>query len=386
MMYDPHPGKIQVLPVRSAIERRIFLTFPWRIYRHDPLWVPPLLRERARTIDPQRGRFHQDGYAELFIAWRQGRPLGTICCAEDQNATRAHGYGECLVGFFECLNDYSVAQALFDRAMVWAGAHGLSSVLGTYNLDREDGRGILVEGRDRPPVSFCGHNPPYYPDFFERYGFSAAGSDNVAYAVDLDLDTPAMQRLRSVAEKVRRQKKITVRGGNINEIDAEIDRIVTLQNRGLQHFADFTPYTRAAIEAMILPVLEVIDPELVLFAEVNGEAVGWFPGVPNMNEVLIHLNGLRFPWDALRLLRYARLKPQCLAVKSVAVVPEYHNTGVAVLLFDEMVRRAASRGYRWLDLSLTGEDNLDTSPMALHLGARIYKRYRFYRKAVRLVE
>ena len=371
---------IQVFPVRTAREKRLFLTFPWRIYKGDPLWVPPLLSERAKTIDPQRGLFFKDGYARLFLAWQNGKPVGTIVCAEDTSATKARGYGECLVGFFDCVDDYAVAEALFDRATDWANEHNLASLFGTFNLDREESRGVLVEGRDRPPASYCGHNPSYYQAFFEHYGFDKFGGDGLAYAIDINLNTPEIQHMMRLAEKIRQRKNITVRGGNLKDIDGEIDRIVELQNRGLAHMADFTPYTRASIEAMILPALDIIDPELVLFAEVDGKVVGWFPGIPNMNEVLIHLNGLRNPWDYLRLAKYARLKPKCLAVKSIAVVPEHWDTGAAVLLFDEMARRATAKGYQWADLSLTGEDNLDTFPLARRMGAKIYKRYRFYRK------
>jgi GNAT superfamily N-acetyltransferase len=369
-----------VLPVHTPRDRHHFLTFPWRIYKGDLLWVPPLLSERAKTIDPQRGSFFKDGYAELFLAWQNGKPVGTIACAEDTSATKARGFGECLIGFFECVHDYTVAEALFDRAEDWAGEHKLTSLFGTFNLDREESRGILVEGRDRPPVSYCGHNPPYYQAFFEQNGFQKFGGDGLAYSIDIDLNTPEIQHLMRLAGKIRQRKNITVRGGNLKDIDGEIDLILELQNRGLAHMVDFTPYTRAAIEAMILPALDVIDPELILFAEVNGQAVGWFPGIPNMNEVLIHVNGLRHPWDYLRLLKYARLKPKCLSIKSIAVVPEYWDTGAGVLLFDEMARRAASKGYQWADLSLTGEDNLDTFPLAHRIGAKIYKRYRFYRK------
>jgi GNAT superfamily N-acetyltransferase len=166
-------------------------------------------------------------------------------------------------------------------------------------------------------------------------------------------------------------------------MDAEIDRIVNLQNRGLAHFPNFTPYTRAAIEAMVLPMLDVVDPELVLFAEVDGKPAGWFPAVPNLNEILIHLNGLRYPWDYLRLIKYSHYKARGIAIKSVAVAPEYWDTGVGVLLFDEMARRAVAKGYTWADLSLTGESNMDTWPLAHRMGAKIYKRYRFYEKAVR---
>jgi hypothetical protein len=49
-------------------------------------------------------------------------------------------------------------------------------------------------------------------------------------------------------------------------------------------------------------------------------------------------------------------------------------------------RRAAAKGYRWADMSLTGEDNTDTWPLAHRMGAKIYKRYRFLRKAAKAID
>jgi GNAT superfamily N-acetyltransferase len=378
-------NNLTIKPVTNPLQRRIFLTFPWKIYKDDPLWVPPLINERGKTINPKKGKFFEDGYADLFIAWRNGRPVGTIACGEDQSATRSRGTGECLVGFFECLPDYSVAEALLSHADQWARIHRLPMLHGTFNLDREESRGLLIEGRDRPPAVYCGHNPPYYPEYLERFGFTKSSDDGLAYAIDLDLNNPKIQRLLRVAERIQqRRKDITVRGANLADMENEIDSIVALQNRGLAHMDDFTPYTRAAVEAMVLPMLDVVDPDLVLFAEVDGKPAGWFPAVPNLNEVFIHLNGLRQPWDYLRLLRYARHQPESIAIKSIVVPPEYWDTGVGVLLFAEMARRAAAKGYHWADMSLTGEDNTDTWPLAHHMGAKIYKRYRFYEKKVLL--
>jgi GNAT superfamily N-acetyltransferase len=373
---------IDVRPVRTPRDRRRFLTFPWRIYAEDPLWVPPLLPEREKVVDPGRGLFFRTGYADFFIAWKDGAPAGTICCAEDTADTRARGRGECRFGFFECIADYSVAEALLRRAEDWARARGLTAICGTYNLDPEDSRGVLVEGYDRPPALLCGHNPPYYGEFCERFGMTKRHADNLAYGMDIDLSAPKVRRLMNLAERVRRRKNVTIRGVNLKNEQAEIDRIWELQNRGLAHLDGFVPYSREAVETMVLPLRDLADPELVLFAEIDGRTVGWFPAVPNYNEILIHLNGLRYPWDYLRALRYRNKRPKSIAIKSVAVPPEYWDTGVAVLLFDEMVRRAAAKGYQWADLSLTGEDNPDTWDLAHHMGAKVYKRYRFYRKEV----
>src|SRR5574342_568356 len=74
---------LEVRQVVTGREKEIFLTFPWKIYRHDPLWVPPILSERRKATDPSRGLFFQNGYADFFIAWQGGQPVGTICCSHE---------------------------------------------------------------------------------------------------------------------------------------------------------------------------------------------------------------------------------------------------------------------------------------------------------------
>ena len=130
---------------------------------------------------------------------------------------------------------------------------------------------------------------------------------------------------------------------------------------------------------MLEPFRDIVDPELILFADADGEIVGWFPGIANLNEYLQKANGLRYPWDYIKLRWRMRRQPECLAVKSVLVLPEYWDTGAALLLFDEMVKRARAKGYKWIDLSLTSEDNPYTPALAERMGAKLYKRYRTYR-------
>ena len=119
---------------------------------------------------------------------------------------------------------------------------------------------------------------------------------------------------------------------------------------------------------------------MILLGGVEGKTVGFFPGVPDLNEIFIHVNGLRYPWNYLQLLwRMMYQKPNNLTIKSVLVLPEYWNTGVSILLFDELVSRAVSRGYIGTDLSITSADNPNSVIMAENMGAKIYKRWQVYR-------
>ncbi len=371
---------MEIIPVETSTQRRRFATFPWQIYRHDPLWVPPLLGERIKFIDPQSGVFFKRGVAEFFITFKDGQPAGTICCADDLETNRARGLRDCMIGFFECVQDEAVAHAMYEHARKWALAHGLDTLYGPFNLDYEDGYGVLVEGRDRPPVVLCGHTPPYYQAFFENYGFQPARGDNLAYEITPAMAGAEIARLSKLSERLRKRNWIKIRPADLSNWDEEVDRVHNLLIKATTHLPDYIPWPREGLQAALEQFRQIVDPELVLFADVEGETVGWFPGIPNINEALIHANGLRFPWNYLGLLPYLRRQPKCLAIKSVLVLPEYWDTGVAVLLFDEMARRAFPKGYTWLDMSLTSDDNPYTPTLAARAGARLYKRYRVYRK------
>jgi GNAT superfamily N-acetyltransferase len=371
---------ITVRPLRTARERRAFLTLPWRVYKNDPLWVPPLLPERAKTIDPKRGPFFKrGGEAEFFVAWRDGEPVGTICAAEDGPTNEMCDTQDCVFGFLEYIEEYAVFEALVNRVIEWAKSRGLNALFGPFNLDYEDGYGVLIEGRDRPPALLCGHTPPYYQGFMERFGFQPARADNIAMYIDIDKDTPALQRLSRLAERVRQKGTIVLREADLTHWDDEIDRIHRLLNAALFHLDNHIGWHRESVEALAAPFRDIADPELILFADVAGETVGWLPGIDNLNEVFARVNGLRYPWNYVPLLWHMRRQTESLTVKSVLVLPKYWRTGVAVLLFGEMAKRARAKGYKWIDLSITSEDNPQTPLIGEHMGAKIYKRWRVYR-------
>ena len=289
---------------------------------------------------------------------------------------------ECMFGFFECVQDTGVAAALIRQAAVWAAGRGLLTLGGPFNLDYEDAYGVLVEGRDRPPVILCGHTPPYYQAFFEGSGFTPLRGDNLAYEVPLDSESPALKRAATLAARIRQRGWITLRTPDLSRWMDEVEVVQELMNKSMAHLPDFRPWEREAVAGLLEPFKTIADPDLILFAEIQGRTIGWFPGVANLNEVLIHLDGLRRPWDMLRALRWMRYKPRCLAVKSVLILPEYWGSGAAILLIDEMASRARAKGYTWVDLSLTSDDNPYTPHLAERMGGRIYKRYRVYGKKV----
>lgn len=373
-------GDILVNAVNGHHEKELFLTFSWKIFRGDPNWVPPLLPDLREHTDPNHGVFFKRGIAEFFIAWRDGKPVGTICAAEDKNQNTVTGGRECIFGFFHFIEDYTVFTALIAAVQDWARNHGLDTISGPFNLDYEDGYGVLVSGRDHPGAMMIGHTPAYYLPFYEGAGFVPIRGDNLAFALDLMQDNPALNDLARMAERVKKQGRFTVRSADLTHWEDELDRIHILLNTALAHLPDFRPWPREVVYNSLSPFRKIADPELILFAEEDGKTVGWLPGIPDLNEVFIHSNGLRYPWDYIPLLWWMKKQRKCLSIKSVLLPPEYWGTGAIILLFDEMHRRARSKGYLWIDASVTSADNPRTPALATRFGAKEYKRLRVFTK------
>ena len=145
--------KVEVRPVASRRDLTRFIKLPWRLYRNEPHWIPPLVSERRRFLDRDKNPFFEHAEAEYFLAWRDGEPVGRISAHIDRRLNEFQGNDWGLFGFFESEDDPEVARALLDAAAGWlARARAGSEMLGPMDFTTNDECGLLVEGYDREPI------------------------------------------------------------------------------------------------------------------------------------------------------------------------------------------------------------------------------------------
>lgn len=375
---------IAVRPVATRREKRIFLHFPWRIYRDDPLWVPPILTERADRLNPKKNKLFHTGKVAAFIAWKGHRPVGTIATAIDPAANAYQHEQAAVFGFFECVDDYRVAQALLDHAAMWARTHGMRILRGPQSFGPNDEPGVLIEGRETPHSLLMGWSPPYYQTFVEQYGFRKT-QDSLAYRayladyVDRDGVFHPPHAIDRIAEYVRQRygERCRVRLGDLRNLDDELEVARDVYNRSLATLPEFTPMNREDWRHMAEAIRPLLDPEFAPFVEVDRKAVAFGLALPDITQALWHCNGLRAPWDYLKLWWYGRKLPG-ISFKIMALLPEYREQGLDALIYEHIAYASFRKGYAWVDLSLTGDDNPMTNKLAQRIGAVIDKRYRLY--------
>ena len=371
---------IQVRQVTTRGERAAFVKFPWQVYKGDHNWVPPLISDQLNYLDPHKNKFFNQAEVALLAAYQNGKMVGTIAPFVNHEVTEYTGEQAGGFGFFEVIQDYEAAKALFDAACEWQHLHKMPLMRGPTNFTENDTPGILIDGEDCPPVMLEAHSPPYYPDFFERYGFDK-DHDLFAWRAFREQIGDELEKipadLAHVAEVARQKARVNIRKLRLDHWVDEIDISLTLFNATLKHLPGFSPMTRQEFGRLAEQVHTFIDPDLALFAEADGKPIGFAIAIPDLNQVLIHLNGRLFPFNWIRVKRLIR-HIDVASFKLMGLLEEYRHRGIDAILYLEVVKAIFRKGYSWLDGSVTSEYNPAINLLANRLGAERFKHYRIY--------
>jgi len=312
---------------------------------------------------------------------RRGRQVvGTVAPFINHRAVEHLGEAVGGFGFFEVVEEYSVAEQLLDTAREWVKERGMSILRGPTNFTNNDCPGVLIEGADCPPVMLEAHTPPYYKTFLERYGMGKYGDLYAWRALRSQIGAELKNippEILHVAEAARERNKVTVRKVDLTRWEEEVATACHIFNVTLTHLSDHVPLTEAEFRRIADQIRPFLDPDLALFAEVDGQPVGFCVSLPDINRALIHLQGRLFPLGWLKLWWHMR-RIDVVSFKLMGVLETYRRRGIDAVLYLESVRAVFAKGYRWLDGSLTSEFNPIVNYLAQRMGAERYKHYRIY--------
>lgn len=369
---------MEIVPVTSSKQMGSFVKLPWKIYKGDPNWVPPIISEFKKLLNPKINPFFEHSEAQLFLARKANETVGRIAAIVNYNHIEVHNEQVGFFGFFETIEDYEVAQALFEKAGEWLRVKGMKVMRGPVNPSTNDECGLLIQDFTSPPVIMMTYNPRYYQEIIERFGFQQS-KDLYAYFMlrsDLERDTPP-ERLERLSALIKKRGNIVLRNPNMKRFSQEVLVFRNIYNRAWEKNWGFIPWTDKEFDYLAKTLKTVVDPELVFIAEVNGEPVGFSLSIPDVNQAIKRINGRLFPFGIVKLLWYSR-KIDTLRIAAMGVIEEYRNVGIDVLFYYETFRLGLKKGYVKGEMSWILEDNLPMNRILENIGARVYKVYRLY--------
>jgi GNAT superfamily N-acetyltransferase len=377
-------GSVTIRPVRTHRQRKRFVKVPFRLHRDRPQWVAPLIFERMQFLDPAKNPYFQHAEAELFLAERDGEPVGRISAQVDRRWDEFQGGSDAMFGFFETVEDPEVSRALLEAASEWAAERGRSRLLGPMDFTTNDEIGILIEGFERRPMILEPWHPPFYAELIAAERFEKA-MDVQMWELqfgDLKEGERFDPAIHAAAEKALDDEGIEIRNLRKREMADEVRRFMDVYNEAWGDNWGFVPITDEEVEFQAKNLKQVIDEEWAWMAERDGEAIGAALTLPDVNQVLAKLNGRLLPFGWARFLLGKGRIDQC-RVLALGVKNEYRHTGVAAGLYLKHLEAAARPGgivggeMGWI-LETNGPMNRAMEGM----GGKVVKRYRLYERAL----
>jgi hypothetical protein len=380
---------LTIRPIDGKADRKKFVDLPFRLYKDDPNWVPPLKSEALGLITPGKNGWFSHAKAQLFLAEQDGRVVGRISAHIDtlaltMPADKGFGPGCGQFGLFEAENE-GIGHALIATAEQWLREQGMSRVIGPISMSIWEEPGLLIQGYDHPPTVMMGHAKPEYRGWIE-----AAGYKPVKQLVTYDLDItggfpPLVNRIVAMGEK---NPRIRIREVDKSKFDEEAAIILAILNDAWSDNWGFVPLTQPEIDDVGTKLKPIVFNDLIRIAELDGRPVAFMITLPDLNEVIKPLNGNLLPFGWAKLLWWLkRPRARTMRVPLMGVVKELQASRMAsqlAFMMIEYIRRAAvsrygaSRG----EIGWILDDNQGMNAIADAIESKINKVYQIYEKVL----
>ena len=366
---------IKVKPVNDKRELKKFIKLPWKIYKNDKYWVPPLISQMKEKFNPDKHPYHDFATLQPFLAYKDSEPVGRIVGHINPRHNEIHNENIGFFGFFESIPDQDVAKALFDTASEWVKNQGKEAIRGPMNFSTNEECGLLIKGFYKSPMIMMTYNPQYYQKYIEDYGFKKAKDIYAFWANYKEIP----ERFSKFMKKISRRADFTIRKLNPKKFKEEVKTVFKVYNEAWKNNWGYVPMTPHEFEHTADELKQIIDFDYVYLAEIKGKPIGFSLTLPDFYQALKKINGRLLPFGWLKLLLASRSINQ-VRVITLGVVPKYKNRGIDVAFYHKTIQNAMRKGQARGEMSWILEDNDRMINAAKKMGGEIYKIYRIYDK------
>lgn len=362
---------------------RDFLDVVELVYEDDPRYVRPLDMELSDRLNPKKNPFFEHGEGVVFTAYKGGRCVGRVTAQIDREHLARYKDEAGFFGFLDTVEDEAVCAALLARAERWLKDRGMKKIRGPLSLNINEETGLLVEGFDAPPTLMNPHHRAYQGGLVEKAGYAKLKD---LYGWRYEVGEPNA-RVRKAQEDVRAMPEVVSRP--FSKKDAERDTALTLEifNDAWNENWGFVPATPAEARKMASDFKMLIVPEITRLVFIDGEPAACAIALPNVNELIPDIHGKLFPTGFVKLLY--RLKVQgarSARLILLGIKKKFRNqrkyAALSLFLYAEMNDGGKRVGITWGELGWTLEDNAAVNTGIKLMGAKKYKTYRVYEKAL----
>ncbi len=366
---------LTVRPVQSRRDLKTFIHMPYKLYQDESNWVPPLRVEEKKKFSVKTNPYLEHCDYLLFLLLRNGKAVGRISAFVDHLALEHWREQIGFFGCFETINDVEGTRLLINAARDWLKDRGMATMRGPWSFSPQEW-GMLVEGFDTPPMVMAPHNFPYYDSLLTSCGLLKA-KDLLVFEMDASEGYQLPDRFVRWSDRIAEKLGVTIRPLNLKRLEEDVRLILSVANQSTEKNWGFIPVTDKEASDIAKALKAIVDPDIILIAEKDGEAVGYLIAFPNVNALIRDCNGRLFTKAIFRLL-FKMKSIREYRVWALGVVPAYQRKALDTLFYRRLADVLAPRRPSRVEANYVLEDNMVMNNPILKLGFHQSKRLRVY--------
>lgn len=378
-------NQVDIRPIKSASEEKQFLSFPYDLYRDDPLWRAPLRFERQEQLNPDKNPGAPTN-RQLFLALSGEKVVGRIAAFTLETHDRLYQDNTGFFGYFDCIPDDQVAKVLLNAAENWLKSIGRERIVGPSQWSVNEECGLLIEGFDTPPVMMMPFGRPDYQKHYTSFGLNKA-VDMYAFQAELAAGYPRSKFLQSLLKYAEKNKSIQWRRLDKKNFRAEVDLVMDIFNDAWSKNWGFLPFSDAQIDHMAKEIKPLIFDDGFWIGYIDDEPAAFIWMVPDLNELTEGLDGKLLPFGWAKLvwrLKVSGAKQARIPLMGLRKSHQNTRKGLALVaqLCETVFAGGRKKGFTHCELSWILEDNEGMIGICEEASATPYKTYRMYEKNI----
>ena len=346
---------IEIKEVTSKKDRKAFVELPYKIYKNNKYWVPPLRTDEYHFIDPAHNPALRKFKHKFFLGIKDGKVVGRIGAAINHIYNEKVGKKYVRIIKPEFYDDAEVFDAMIKAVEDFGREHGMELIHGPLGFTNLDTQGLLVEGFEYLQSVASVYHLPYYKEHFERLGFEKE-NDWVELRITITEDVIEKgEKLLPLIEKRFGLEVLEIK--SIAEVkERYLDQLFDVLNTAFSDLPYVIPFDDELKEYYTKKYIEILNPRYIKVMLKDGELAGFTIGLPSLSEAMQKAKGRLFPFG-LFYIRKAWKKPKVLDILLTGANPKYSKFGIGALVIGELQRELWKNGGRYFETTGIFETN-----------------------------